>query len=69
MDKNGQRKTKIDNIWHKWTKKNKDMIYGTDGQKWTKMGKIWHRWTKMDKDRQNMANEARKAQRKDKTKI
>ena len=30
---------------------------------------IWHRWTKMDKDRQNMANEARKAQSKDKTKI
>ena len=43
MDKIGQRKTKIDNIQH--------------------------RWTKMDKDRQNMANEARKAQRKDKTKI
>ena len=43
MDKIGQRKTKIDNIWH--------------------------RWTKLDKDRQNMANEARKVQRKDKTKI
>ena len=44
----------------RWTKLDKEKqrltIYSTDGQKWTKIDK-------------NMANEARKAQRKDKTKI
>ena len=34
MDKIGQRKTKIDNIWHRWTKMDKDrQKYGKRGEK------------------------------------